>query len=210
MKALIRHVLAGLRRLRTRFSVLGKSRFLKYGHSLHVGTGTRLWAPDLLKIGNHVYIGKHVSIEANVEIGDFCLIANRVALVGRHDHDSSALGFPVRYAPWSGSTAARPAYRAEKLVIGADVWVGYGAILLTGVSIGRGAVVAAGAVVTKDVPPYAIVAGVPARVVGKRFATEEEIAQHEMAIAKGHFEFSEKGIDFCVVQPGVDAKRGCQ
>ena len=87
-------LLAGLRRLQTRVLLLGKSKFLAYGPGLHIGQGTRLWAPKSLRIGSGVYIGKHVHIEANCEIGDYCLLANRVAIIGRHDHDFSAIGFP--------------------------------------------------------------------------------------------------------------------
>ena len=65
--------------------------------------------------------------------------------------------------------------------IGDDVWVGTRAIVLHGVTIGRGAVVAAGAVVTRSVPPYAVVAGVPARVVGFRF-TIDEVIEHEVRL----------------------------
>lgn len=62
--------------------------------------------------------------------------------------------------------------RKEVGCIGNDVWIGTGAIILKGVNIGDGAVVAAGAVVTKDVPPYTIVGGVPANVIRKRFSDE--------------------------------------
>ena len=58
------------------------------------------------------------------------------------------------------------------IVIDDDVWIGYGATILSGVHIGQGAVIAAGAVVTKDVPPYAIVGGVPAKVIKYRFPQE--------------------------------------
>ena len=65
-----------------------------------------------------------------------------------------------------------------KIVIGEDAWVGAGTILLSHCSIGRGAVVAAGAVVSKPVPPYAVVAGVPAKIIATRF-TIDQILQHE-------------------------------
>lgn len=56
------------------------------------------------------------------------------------------------------------------IIVGDDVWVGYGATILSGVHIGQGAVIAAGAVVNKDVPPYAIVGGIPAKVIKYRFS----------------------------------------
>lgn len=58
------------------------------------------------------------------------------------------------------------------IIVDDDVWIGYGATIMSGVHIGQGAVVAAGAVVTKDVPPYAIVGGVPAKVIKYRFEPE--------------------------------------
>ena len=89
MKALL---VAALRRLATAWRVAGKSGYLRHGPDLHVGKGIRLWAPASIVIGRSVYIGKDVCIEANCEIGDHCLIANRVGIVGRHDHDFSAVG----------------------------------------------------------------------------------------------------------------------
>ncbi len=71
-------LLAALRRIQTWLAVFGKSSFLTHGPGLHVGKGTRLWAPKRLAIGTNVYIGKQVHIEANCEIGDFCLLSNRV------------------------------------------------------------------------------------------------------------------------------------
>ena len=62
------------------------------------------------------------------------------------------------------------------IVVGSDVWIGYEAVILSGVTIGDGAIVGARAVVTKDVPPYTIVGGVPAKPIRKRFS-EEDIAQ---------------------------------
>lgn len=197
-------LLAGLRRLQTRLHLLGKRKYLQHGIDLHVGKGTRLWAPKSLLIGNSVYIGKQVHIEANCEIGDYCLIANRVAVVGRHDHDFYAIGFPVRFAPWVGSNRFPNGYADEKAVIESDVWLGYGAIVLTGVTIGRGSIVAAGSVVTKSIPPYSIAAGVPAHVIGQCFTGLSVIEAHEAAIKMGRFSFSERGYDECVIEPAFN------
>lgn len=196
-----------LRHVQTRILTVGKGKYLSFGKDLHVGKNTRLWAPSSLRIGNGVYIGKQVHIEANCEIGDYCLLANRVAIVGRHDHDFTAVGFPVRYAPHVTSRQFISPYADEKAVIGSDVWLGYGAIVLTGVIIGRGTIVAAGSVVTKDLPPYSIAAGVPARVVGQRFRDAETINRHEEAINKGTFKLSERGYDHCLIKPGISEVR---
>jgi len=205
---LIDTLLAGLRRVQSRLLLAGKSSYLTCGTDVHVGKSSRLWAPSALRIGSHVYIGKQVHIEANCEIGDFCLLANRVAIIGRNDHDFTAVGFPMRYAPWVGSQRFPSPHKEAKAVIESDVWLGYGAVVLTGVTIGRGCVVAAGSVVTKDIPPYSIAAGAPAKVVAQRFANEQTIAQHEAAIRNGRFAFSERGYDHCVIEPAATSTNG--
>lgn len=195
--------LAAGRRLQTRIKIFTFRNVLTNGADLHLGARTRIWAPSHVIIGNQVYVGKDVHIEANCRIGDYCLIANRVAIVGGHDHDFTAVGFPVRFAPWIGGRRLRSPYFGEEAVIEDEVWIGYGAIVLTGLTIGRGSVIAAGSVVTRDIPPYSIAAGVPARVIGKRFADEATITRHESSIRDGHFRFSEKGYDHYVIEPGL-------
>ncbi len=204
---MVQTIFAALRRLQTRLAVVGKGHFLSAGDGLHVGRGTRLWAPTSLRIGRCVYIGKQVHIEANADIGDYCLIANRVAFVGRHDHDFKRVGFPVRFAPWIGSQRFPSPYITERVVVEQDVWIGFGATVLTGVTLGKGCVIAAGSLVTRDVPPYSIAAGVPARVVGSRFADPKEIEEHEEMIRSGRFEFSERGFDECTIEPGTNKHR---
>ncbi|MBC7488656.1 MAG: CatB-related O-acetyltransferase [Glaciimonas sp.] len=194
-------IFAFLRRLQTWLAVAGKSSYLSYGHHLHVGKCARLWAPKRLVVGDCVYIGKYVHIEANCRIGNYCLIANRVAIVGRHDHKFSAVGFPMRFAPWVGSKRFPSPHVDEEAVIEDDVWLGYGTVVLTGVTVGRGSVVAAGSVVAHDIPPYSIAAGVPAKVTGQRFQDLNTIALHEAAIRDGRFRFSELGYDHCVIEP---------
>lgn len=199
--------IAGIRRLLTWKRCIGKSSFLKPGRDLHVGKGTRFWAPSEIRIGDHVYLGKEVSVLCNAEIGDYCMFADRVALVGRHDHDFRALGFPVRFSPWIGSNRFPVPGRDEAVLIEPDVWVGFGAMILTGVRVGRGAVIAAGAVVVGDVPPYTIAGGSPAKVIGKRFNTQDEICKHETAIAHGCFCWSELGFDFALIAPSLQENR---
>lgn len=194
-------ILAIGRRLQTKIKAFSCRKVLTHGVDLHLGARIRIWAPSHVRMGDQVYVGKDVHIEANCRIGNYCLIANRVAIVGRHDHDFSAVGFPVRFSPWVGSKRYPSQYLNEEVVIEDDVWLGYGTIVLTGVTVGRGSVVAAGSVVTRDIPPYSIAAGVPAKVIGKRFEDQETIDRHEAAIRDGHFRFSEQGYDHCLIEP---------
>lgn len=151
------------------------------GPNVHIGIGSILWAPRRLSVGNNVYIGKYCTVECDGIIGDNVMLANHVGLIGRYDHDYSCVGKPIRQTPWIGDHDYTGPGRNLQIVVGDDVWVGFGAVVLTGVTIGRGAIVAAGSVVTKDVEPYAIVAGNPARRVAQRF-TENEIRQHESIV----------------------------
>ena len=110
-------------------------------------------------------------------VGAFCSIAEQAVVggLGRHPTDqvSSHSAFymdPEHLAPQrSLAGAARFTGAVPATTVGNDVWIAFRAMVLNGVSVGDGAVVAAGAVVTRDVPPYAVVAGVPARVIRYRF-----------------------------------------
>lgn len=191
-------LLAAMRHSRTYVGTRGKSQFLTVGKGLHLGAGVRLWAPDHLRLGNYVYLGKDVLIECNASIGDYCMLANRVALIGRHDHDYRCVGTPIRFAPWIGGSATGGC--EEEVSIADDVWIGFGSIVLTGTQIGRGAIVGAGSVVVRNVEPYAIVAGTPARQVGVRMP-EADRARHEATLREGCYKLSERGLQHCVVQP---------
>jgi acetyltransferase-like isoleucine patch superfamily enzyme len=194
---------AAVRRLATRCRLLRSSAPIrKFGSDLHVGSGSRMWAPERLEIGDHTYIGHEVFIETNCRIGRYVLIANRVGLVGRRDHDFRTLGVPVRFGHWIGSALSPSPFRADGVVVGDDVWLGYGVTVLSGVNIGRGAIVAAGAVVKSDVPAYSIVGGNPAVELGRRFASTDEIERHEKMVRTGRFQSSERGFDYWHVEPG--------
>jgi len=203
LRALKLDLLAALRRVATRWRLArihAPRRVL--GTDLHVGARCHFWATEHIEIGDHTYIGKDVHVETNCRIGRYVLIANRVALVGRHDHEFRTPGIPVRFGRWVGSTREPSPYRSDGVVIEDDVWIGFGATLLSGVHVARGAVVAAGAIVTGDVPAYAIVPGNPAVTVGQRFHSAQDIAAHEAMVRSGRFQSSEKGADHWRVEPG--------
>ncbi len=142
-------------------------------------------------------------------IGKFCSIAcGAKFLFNSANHKLSALStypFPLFFAAWGldRSNVADAWDNKGDIVIGNDVWIGYEAVILAGVTIGDGAVIGTRAVVTKDVPPYTIVGGVPARPIRKRFSDEiiaalqqlewwdwskERIAQNIAAIQAGKIE----------------------
>ena len=120
-------------------------------------------------------------------IGKFCSIAAMTRInPGNHPmHRATQAHFTYRssaYFPGEADDAAFFAWRREHHVhISHDVWIGHGAVILPGRNVGTGAVIAAGAIVTKDVPAYTIVAGNPARIVRRRF--DEPTAERLAALA---------------------------
>lgn len=151
------------------------------GNNTTFGRGTVFWAPNRMTIGRNVYIGKYCTLQADMEIGNNIDIANNVGLIGKYDHDYSKVGVSIKDAPWIGDVIYDFKGKDQKIIIDDDVWIGFGSVVFTGVHVHRGAIIAAGSIVTKDVPPYAIVAGNPAKIKGYRF-TDEQITEHEKVL----------------------------
>lgn len=183
MKTFPSSFIRGLKSLRDWYLVHLLWRRYEIGRGFHAGRNVVLWAPTCLRIGENCYIGRHSQIECDAEIGDNVIMANQVAFVGRYDHCFQHVGTPTRLASqirdpdydWKGT--------GTRVVVGDDVWIGYGAIVLSGVALGEGCVVASGAVVTRDVEAYTVVGGNPARPICPRFADPAELELHRLAIA---------------------------
>lgn len=127
--------------------------------------------------GPYSYVGRGCCICPRVAIGAYTYLAHDVTILGG-DHVIDKPGIPACFG-------GRPEMPAT--VIEADVWVGHRAIIMAGVRIGRAAVIGAGAVVTKDVPPYTIVGGVPATKLRMRFEREEDRNAHDVMLAREPF-----------------------
>ncbi|WP_432509825.1 DapH/DapD/GlmU-related protein [Kineococcus sp. SYSU DK001] len=123
-------------------------------------------------IGAHSHVNQGAIVKSGT-IGKFVSIAYR-AQIGGERHPVRALSTSSALYGEPNVTGATAGYEEypDPPRIGSDVWIGAAAIVLQGVHVGDGAVVGAGAVVTRDVPPYGIVAGVPAKVIGERFPAD--------------------------------------
>ena len=154
-----------------------------FGRFVSIGMGSRILNSV---VGDYSYTDRYADI-ANARIGKFSNIAS-YARIGPTDHPldrASVHHFMYRSADYwedADHDAGFFAYRASRTaVVGHDTWIGHGAVIRPEVTVGHGAVVGAGAVVTKDVPQFAIVAGVPAKTIGWR--QPEEIAKRLIALA---------------------------
>lgn len=139
-----------------------------------VGTGSNCID---VRMGRYSYMGKNNSV-ANTTIGSFCSIASYCAIGGGAHPLTMVSTSPVFYEGKNGFKkhfSNIPADINKPVEIGNDVWIGEAVFINDGVRIGTGAVIGAHSVVTKDVSPYAVVAGAPARVIRYRF--DEEIIQ---------------------------------
>lgn len=127
------------------------------------------------EMGDYSYVGRNFTCW-HAKIGKFCSISWNVSIGGANHDYTRMTQHSFLYAPQFGllESDGEVAYDrfTSKCEIGNDVWIGCHAVILRDVKIGDGAVVAAGSVVTKDVEPYTIVAGVPAKVIKRRCSPE--------------------------------------
>lgn len=163
-------------------------------HNLTVAASS--FSHDAVSVGNYSYGELHILKHGDVgklTIGHYCSIAPNVTFVLCSDHYTNHISsYPFKVQVLHSTD--REAISKGDITLGDDVWIGCNSTIMSGVAIGQGAIVAAGAVVTKDVPPYAIVGGVPAKVIKYRFDDDmitkllkvnyskldkEIIAQHE-------------------------------
>jgi len=156
----IRNVLRGVKiailRLRYRAFAVHRTTYLARGSQID----------PALVMGPYGYLGPRAVIPSGVRMGKYVMIGPELLVVG-DDHVFDTPGTAVIFS-------GRPVHR--NCEIEDDVWIGARVTLKKGIRIGRGAIVAAGAVVTRDVPPYAIIGGVPARVIRFRFDDHQKTA----------------------------------
>ena len=127
---------------------------MRIGKETYIDLSTTVWTPHRIMVGDYSHINRECFLDgrAGITIGSRVSISHRVSIItGSHDVNSKS--FKGVFKP---------------IVIEDYVWIGIGATILQGVKVGQGAVIAAGSVVTKDVEPYSIIGGIPARVISTR------------------------------------------
>ena len=144
--------------------------------SVRIGSGSSIINSSF---DRYSYCGYDCKI-INCEVGSFCSIADNV-IIGGAQHPMTWVSMSPVFEDMSNSGPKKRFARLKvqptlRTTIGNDVWIGDRAIIIAGVKIGHGAVIGAGAVVTKDVEPYSVVGGCPAKVIKFRFS--EEIREH--------------------------------
>ncbi len=141
-----------------------KQFFRSVGHNVNIERGAYFGSGRLIDIGDNSGIGVECHVPPDIQIGKDVMMGPEVLVIGRNqNHRFEDLNIPMRL---QGHKDSPP------VVIEDDVWLGARAIIMPGVRICRGAIIGAGAIVTKDVPSYAICGGNPARII--RFRTDSK------------------------------------
>jgi acetyltransferase-like isoleucine patch superfamily enzyme len=138
---------------------------VRFGRFVWIGDGSKIRCHEgEVEIGEKTVIGQECTISAyqRVRIGEQCVIADRAMFID-FDHGVVEVDRPIR---------VQGIYKRD-VVVGSNVWIGYGACILRGVRVGDNSIIGTNAVVTKDVPANAVVAGIPARIIRMREAPTE-------------------------------------
>lgn len=167
------YVLGGINRFL--IAQLIKRSLGKCGNAVRIGRGFRAFGIRNIEIGDNVYIGEQALIMttgAKVKISDHVMFGPRVTIVSGN-HRTDVVG---RYMTEIKASEKRLEDDRD-IIFEGDNWIGANSLILAGVTIGRGSVVAGGAVVTQSIPPFSIWGGVPARCISSRF-NDEELEEH--------------------------------
>lgn len=155
------------------FSLMVRGSFARCGNNVHFSPLNSDFSYKTISIGNDVYIGPHALFSSikSISIGNKVTFGPSVTIMGGN-HNFKVVGSYIFDNHVKNEDDDLP------IIICDDTWIGCNAVILKGVTIGRGAIVGAGSIVTKSVPPYAIVGGNPAKIIRYRW-DEATIEKHE-------------------------------
>jgi acetyltransferase-like isoleucine patch superfamily enzyme len=149
--------------------------FIKHGNEFHFNLSCKISRRvDSIACGNSVGIGPDNIFMCNVLFGNNIMTGPEVKFLNKIEHVYNTVGKDIFHSGWG---------EMSQIVIKDEVWIGCSSIILGPCTIGQGSILAAGSIVTKDIPPYSIVGGNPARLIKMRF-TNEEIIEHESRLIK--------------------------
>lgn len=173
-----------------------KKAFASLGKGAYFESTAYIGSPESVYIGEYVRLRHDLNIinasNERVVIGSYCVFAPHVTIVtNSHRSTVGKTQFEI--------SCSHENDKSGDVIIGEDCWLGTNTTILQGVTLGRGCIVGAGAVVTKSVPPYAIVTGVPAKVIAATFS-KEDILEHESMIYPKEKRMSEE--DVCALFKG--------
>ncbi len=146
--------------MKTRFTLYKIMSGRREGKNIKLSKGVRLYGYRNIILEDNVFLGEGVRLYAydeSITIGEYSIIAADTLIITRN-HNYQELTRPIK----------EQGYKNQPVTIGRNVWVGFRAIILPGVIIGEGAIVAANSTVTKSVPAFAVVGGSPAKIIGTR------------------------------------------
>ena len=166
-RSIIIHKLRGIANtFRSLWRFKCRQRWIKYSGMVRIPNSVYIYSPNkAVSFGHHVQFGRDCYISTDISFGNYVLCAPSVSFIGKNEHTYSSVTSTI----WNNKRG-----HDEMTVIGTDVRIGQGAIILGGVKVGDGAIVAAGSVVTKNVPCCTIVGGNPAKIIKKRFDSEKK------------------------------------
>lgn len=162
---------------------------------------------EKVEVGKETYGGLRVidysKTDFKLKIGSFCSIGGDVTFLLGGEHNIKTFStYPIK-AKIINPGIFEAASKGD-IIIGDDVWIGHGAIILSGVKIGQGAIVAAGSVVNKNVPAYSIVGGVPAKVISYRFPQEVISKMEKIDFNKITREFLKENVELLYTEITMD------
>lgn len=190
------------------FSQLQKAMFFKkYHKKTNVIIGDYTYYDDFEDVSNfEKNIKYHFDfIGDKLIIGKFCMIASDVTFImngGNHlTEATTAYPFAIFGGAWENAMDGKSYPTKGDTIIGNDLWIGYGATIMPGITIGDGAIIASKSVVTKDIEPYTIVGGNPAKLIKNRFSEETITKLLELQWWNWEIEKITKNLDFLTSNP---------